>query len=82
MTPTGRLASDAKTAYALAIVFDLLESGQFDTAARHLLDLAHVEDDCIGDDSPGTALICHESCGSSKGGRARDGTMRRTASRT
>jgi len=71
VTPTGRLASDAQTAYALAIVFDLLEPGQFDTAARRLLDLAHVEDYCIGTGFAGTALICHESCGSRRGSRAR-----------
>ncbi len=59
VTPTGRLASDAQTAYALALRFDLLPTAaQRTRAAERLVELVHQEDYCIGTGFVGTPLVC------------------------
>ncbi|MDF2731626.1 MAG: Bacterial alpha-L-rhamnosidase [Desertimonas sp.] len=59
VTPTGRMASDAQTAYALALRFDLLASeGQRRRAAERLAELVRREDFRIGTGFVGTPLVC------------------------
>jgi alpha-L-rhamnosidase len=59
VTPTGRMASDAQTAYALALRFDLLPTeAQRTRAATRLADLVRREDYCIGTGFVGTPLVC------------------------
>jgi alpha-L-rhamnosidase len=59
VTPTGRLASDAQTAYALALRFDLLPTdAQRVRAADRLVELVRREDYCIGTGFVGTPLVC------------------------
>jgi len=59
VTPTGRLASDAQTAYALALRFDLLPTAaQRQRAAERLAELVRGEDYCIGTGFVGTPLVC------------------------
>ena len=59
VTPTGRMASDAQTAYALALRFDLLPTeAQRVRAAGRLAELVRREDYCIGTGFVGTPLVC------------------------
>ena len=59
VTATGRLASDAQTAYALALQFDLLPSAaQRSRAAARLAELVRRDDYCIGTGFVGTPLVC------------------------
>ena len=59
VTPSGRLASDAQTAYALALRFDLLpDASQRTRAASRLSELVRQESYCIGTGFVGTPLVC------------------------
>ncbi len=59
VTPAGRLASDAPTAYALALRFDLLRTGaQRARAARRLVQLMRKDRYRIGTGFVGTPLVC------------------------
>jgi alpha-L-rhamnosidase len=58
VTPGGRLASDAQTAYGLAIVFDLLDGDELVTAGRRLAELVARERFTIGTGFVGTPLVC------------------------
>lgn len=59
VTPSGRLASDAQTAYALALRFDLLGSrSQRARAARQLAELVRDGGYRIGTGFVGTPLVC------------------------
>ena len=59
VTPTGRMASDAQTAYALALRFDLLPTErQRVRAAARLAELVRRNDYCIGTGFVGTPLVC------------------------
>ena len=59
VTATGRMASDAQTAYALALRFDLLPTAaQRARAASRLSELVQREDFCIGTGFVGTPLVC------------------------
>ncbi len=59
VTPSGRLSSDAQTAYALALRFDLLPTpDQRSHAGRRLRELVALEDYCIGTGFVGTPLVC------------------------
>ena len=59
VTPAGRLASDAPTAYALALRFDLLRTGsQRARAARRLAQLVRRDGYRIGTGFVGTPLVC------------------------
>ncbi len=59
VTPSGRLASDAQTAYALALRFDLLATlAQRLRAADRLVELVRQEGYCIGTGFVGTPLVC------------------------
>jgi alpha-L-rhamnosidase len=59
VTPSGRLASDAPTAYALALRFDLLRTGgQRRRAAERLVELLEIDEFRIGTGFVGTPIIC------------------------
>ena len=59
VTPSGRLASDAQTAYSLAIVYDLLpKTGQVDGAGRRLRRLVKNAGYTIATGFVGTPIIC------------------------
>jgi alpha-L-rhamnosidase len=59
VTPSGRLASDAQTAYALALTANLLEkSEQRSRAGRRLVELVAADEHRIGTGFVGTPLIC------------------------
>jgi alpha-L-rhamnosidase len=59
VTPSGRLSSDAQTAYALALTAGLLEKAeQRDRAGHRLTELVAAEDHRIGTGFVGTPLIC------------------------
>jgi alpha-L-rhamnosidase len=59
VTPSGRLASDAQTAYAVALTADLLEKvEQRDRAGRRLVELVRAEGHRVGTGFVGTPLIC------------------------
>jgi alpha-L-rhamnosidase len=58
LTPGGRLASDAQTAYALAIMFGLLEGAQLEAAGRRLAKLVHDDGYRIATGFIGTPLVC------------------------
>jgi alpha-L-rhamnosidase len=59
VTPSGRLSSDAQTAYALALSFDLLSGAQQQArAGRRLAELVRAEGYRIGTGFVGTPLIC------------------------
>ncbi len=59
VTATGRLASDAQTAYALALQFDLLATeAQRVRAGHRLAELVRQEGYCIGTGFVGTPLVC------------------------
>ncbi|WP_155370029.1 glycoside hydrolase family 78 protein [Catellatospora vulcania] len=58
VTASGRMASDAPTAYALAIMFDLLPDGLRKRAGRRLAELVADNDHFIATGFVGTPLIC------------------------
>jgi alpha-L-rhamnosidase len=59
VTPSGRLASDAQTAYAMALRFDLLRTdGQRARAAARLAELVAAGEYHIGTGFVGTPLVC------------------------
>jgi alpha-L-rhamnosidase len=59
VTPSGRLASDAQTAYAIALTADLLEKqDQRERAGRRLVELIAADEYRIGTGFVGTPLIC------------------------
>jgi alpha-L-rhamnosidase len=59
VTPSGRLASDAQTAYALALTGGLLDKAeQRDRAGRRLVELVEAEGHHVGTGFVGTPLIC------------------------
>jgi alpha-L-rhamnosidase len=59
VTPSGRLAGDTQTAYALAIRLDLLDGAeQRERAGRRLTELVAHDDHRIGTGFVGTPLIC------------------------
>jgi alpha-L-rhamnosidase len=59
VTTTGRMASDAQTAYALALRFDLLTTAaQRSRAAERLAELVRRDDYRIGTGFVGTPLVC------------------------
>ncbi|MGJ6963137.1 family 78 glycoside hydrolase catalytic domain [Streptosporangium sp. G11] len=59
VTPSGRLAGDTQTAYALALHLDLLEEpGQRERAGRRLVELVARDDHRIATGFVGTPLIC------------------------
>ncbi len=63
VTPNGRLASDAQTAYALAICWDLLaDDAQRANAGRRLAFLVFSEGFCIGTGFVGTPIVCDALC--------------------
>ncbi len=59
---SGRVVSDAPTAYALALVFDLLEAGQRSRAGRRLVELVRSGDHRIATGFVGTPVICDALC--------------------
>ncbi|MFF3436960.1 family 78 glycoside hydrolase catalytic domain [Streptosporangium sp. NPDC002721] len=59
VTPSGRLACDTQTAYALALHLDLLEGpGQRERAGRRLVELVARDDHRIATGFVGTPLVC------------------------
>ncbi len=59
VTPSGRTVSDAPTAYALALCFDLLPTpAQRDRAARRLRHLVHADGHHISTGFIGTPFVC------------------------
>ncbi|MFI6483675.1 family 78 glycoside hydrolase catalytic domain [Nonomuraea sp. NPDC050663] len=63
VTPSGRLACDTQTAYALALTVDLLDSPeQRERAGRRLVELVAADDHRIGTGFVGTPLICDALC--------------------
>lgn len=57
--PDGTMTSDAQTAYALAIVFDLLpDAAQRAKAGARLAELVHADDNRIATGFVGTPLVC------------------------
>lgn len=58
----GRMVSDAQTAYALALCFDLLDPDQRRAAGRRLVELVRAEGHRIGTGFAGTPLICDALC--------------------
>ena len=59
VTPNGRLASDAQTAYAVALYADLLAKvDQRDRAGRRLVELVEADGHHVGTGFVGTPLIC------------------------
>ncbi len=58
VTPGGRLACDAQTAYAIAIAFDLLDEAERPAAGRRLAALVAKDDFRIGTGFVGTPLVC------------------------
>ncbi|WP_064741868.1 alpha-L-rhamnosidase [Hamadaea tsunoensis] len=58
VTASGRMASDAPTAYALAIMFDLLPADLRDRAGRRLAELVADNGHLIATGFVGTPLIC------------------------
>ncbi|MFH8713503.1 family 78 glycoside hydrolase catalytic domain [Streptomyces zaomyceticus] len=56
--PDGRMESDSPTAYALAIVFDLLDAGRRQAAGDRLAELVEQNDARIATGFVGTPLIC------------------------
>jgi alpha-L-rhamnosidase len=59
LTGSGRLASDAATAYAVAIAFDLLPTWAVDAAGARLDELVAAEGDRIATGFVGTPVILH-----------------------
>jgi alpha-L-rhamnosidase len=62
VSPSGRLVSDAPTALALALVFDLLEPEQRETAGRRLVALVKAADHRVATGFVGTPIICDALC--------------------
>ncbi|NJP94886.1 family 78 glycoside hydrolase catalytic domain [Nonomuraea sp. FMUSA5-5] len=63
VTPSGRLACDTQTAYALALTVGLLEGQeQRERAGRRLVELVEADDHRIGTGFVGTPLICDALC--------------------
>ncbi|TMR11521.1 alpha-L-rhamnosidase [Nonomuraea turkmeniaca] len=63
VTPSGRLACDTQTAYALALCLDLLDGPeQRERAGRRLVELVAADDHRIGTGFVGTPLICDALC--------------------
>ncbi|GAA4939069.1 alpha-L-rhamnosidase [Nonomuraea thailandensis] len=63
VTPSGRLACDTQTAYALALTLDLLDGPeQRERAGRRLVQLVAADDHRIGTGFVGTPLICDALC--------------------
>lgn len=58
VTPNGRMASDAQTAFALGFMFDLFEDSQLELASKRLADLVVAEEFHIGTGFAGTPLMC------------------------
>ncbi|WP_151772433.1 alpha-L-rhamnosidase [Streptomyces abyssomicinicus] len=58
LRPDGRLTSDSPTAYALAIVFDLLDAGSRQAAGDRLAALVEQDEARIATGFVGTPLIC------------------------
>jgi alpha-L-rhamnosidase len=59
VTPSGRLACDSQTAYAIALAFDLLaDAPQRRRAAARLAELVALDDFHIGTGFVGTPLVC------------------------
>jgi alpha-L-rhamnosidase len=59
VTPSGRLANDAQTAYAMALTGDLLEKAeQRERAGRRLAELVAADGYHVGTGFAGTPLIC------------------------
>ncbi|WP_432491473.1 family 78 glycoside hydrolase catalytic domain [Kineococcus auxinigenes] len=57
LRPGGRLSSDAQTAYALAIVFDLLPGGERVAAGRRLAELVAEDDNRVATGFAGVNLV-------------------------
>ncbi|NUR88916.1 MAG: family 78 glycoside hydrolase catalytic domain, partial [Nonomuraea sp.] len=71
VTPSGRLACDTQTAYALALHAGLLEEGaQRVRAGRRLAELVARDDHRIGTGFVGTPLICDALCSAGEYGTA------------
>ncbi|WP_228011188.1 glycoside hydrolase family 78 protein [Nonomuraea phyllanthi] len=63
VTPSGRLACDTQTAYALALAFDLLDGQeQRERAGRRLVELVAADGHRIGTGFVGTPLVCDALC--------------------
>ena len=62
VSPNGRTVSDAPTALALALHFDLLEPDQRAVAGRRLVELVEADDHRIGTGFVGTPIICDALC--------------------
>ncbi|MEV0383210.1 family 78 glycoside hydrolase catalytic domain [Nonomuraea sp. NPDC050643] len=63
VTPSGRLACDTQTAYALALCLDLLDGPrQRERAGRRLVELVAADDHRIGTGFVGTPLVCDALC--------------------
>ncbi|MFC5824752.1 family 78 glycoside hydrolase catalytic domain [Nonomuraea insulae] len=63
VTPSGRLACDTQTAYALALCLDLLDGQeQRERAGRRLVQLVAADGHRIGTGFVGTPLICDALC--------------------
>jgi len=58
VTPNGRMSSDAQTAFAIAIMFDLLEPEQMAAATKRIGELVIAEQFHIGTGFAGTPLMC------------------------
>ena len=62
VSPNGRLVSDAPTAVALALRFDLLTPEQRDIAGRRLVALVQSADHRVATGFVGTPIICDALC--------------------
>jgi alpha-L-rhamnosidase len=62
VSPSGRLVSDAPTALALALRFDLLLPEQRGTAGRRLVALVRAADHRVATGFVGTPIICDALC--------------------
>ena len=62
VSPSGRVVSDAPTALALALRFDLLEPGQRETAGQRLVSLVTAADHRVATGFVGTPIICDALC--------------------
>jgi alpha-L-rhamnosidase len=62
VSPNGRLVSDAPTALALALRFDLLLPEQRATAGRRLVELVRAADHRVATGFVGTPIICDALC--------------------
>ena len=62
VSPNGRLVSDAPTALAIALRFDLLEPAQRDTAGKRLVALVRAADHRVATGFVGTPIICDALC--------------------